>query len=346
MTLVWFLLPLLYFLVHDLKGKNELKVSIPFLLFLIIISGMRDWTKMDNDSYNYYTWFEYGESYLLGEGVERAYGLMNIFLINHNLSFQWVLMIMSIISLLAVFFAFRNLKLNSALGLLIWVLLTYYFYSFNAMRQLTADSILLLAFTFLYKRKLLPFFATVLCATLFHKTTIVALVLVVFYFKNFKISEKLFAITLISTLILGTTTVARSIAGYLASFSDKYAVSDVYGYIDTISVSKIAMTAFYIYLYHHANKDNVLFKIVFVGIAAFNFLAFSVGTMRLAYTFLVCQTLLLTNHELEDRYECKRKQITYLTIGYLVFVYYYFLNSNISDVLNYQMSPFSNLFKV
>lgn len=346
MIVIWFILPLLYFLFNKVSAKNEQKFSLLFLLFLIVISGMRDWTKMNNDSYNYYTWFNYGESYLLTDNVERGYALLNLFIINHGLSFQWVLMIMSILSLSFIYLALRNLKLNTALGLMVWVLLTYYFYSFNAMRQLTADSILLLAYSYLQRKKLIPYIIIVLGATLFHKTAIVALGLLVFYFKDIKISEKVFAITLISTLFLGTTSVAKTITGYLASFSDKYAVSDVYGYIDSISISKIAMTIFYIYLYHHANKSNVIFKILFVGIATFNFVAFSVGTMRLAYTFLVCQTLLLTNLDLEEKYEKKRKQLTALSAGYLIFVYYYFLTSNISDVLNYHMSPISNIIGV
>lgn len=344
MTLVWIILPLLYFGVHNSPSKNNLKIIIPFLLFLIFVSGMRDWTKMNNDSYNYYTWFSYGKRYLMSDNVERAYAMINMFIINKHLSFQWVLMIMSFISLTSIYLALRNLNLNIALGLLVWVLLTYYFYSFNAMRQLTADSILLLAYSYLHKYKLFQFVVIVLLATLFHKTAIVALVLCVFYFKNIEIPEWFFACTLILTLLLGTSSFAISVATFLSDFSDKYRVSNTYGYINTISLSKIAMTAFYIYLYHYSDKRCIIFKIVFIGIAAFNFLAFSVSTMRLAYTFLVCQTILLTHLELDPDYEYKRDTLTWITLGYLFFVYYYFLSANISDVQNYAMNPISILF--
>lgn len=343
-NIIWCLFPTL--LLFDRKNNNFLSVLL--LLFLIIVLGMRQFDGVANDSENYYTLFLYGIDYLKTHyNHEPLFLYINILIISLNGSFQWVLLIFSVISLTSVYIACKVAKINPFRGLIIYVLLTYYFYTFNCMRQMTADAVLMIGYAILtinkYSkiRQIILYCLIVTFAAQIHKSAYAALLIAPIHYYNINLSYRTFCIIGIGTLLVGAHPIAKQMVDTLSNIMGTYAVPEKYGYIYAVSPSKIAMTLFYMYLYKKSDNNNILLKTAILGLFLFNFMGFSVATMRSAYTFLVCQVLYLSNIKLHPSHVKENDSISKLAILYCIFIYYYFYSNNISDIQNYEMNPIS-----
>ena len=347
-NIIWWLFPTLLLFV---KKKNNF-LSVLLLLFLIIVLGMRQFEGVANDSENYYTLFLYGIDYLKNHyNHEPLFVYINILIISLNGSFQWVLLIFSVISLTSVYIACKVAKINPFKGLIIYVLLTYYFYTFNCMRQMTADAVLMIGYAILTinkfskNKQIILYCLIVTFAAQIHKSAYIALLIAPIHYYNINLSYRTFCVIAIGTLLVGALPIAKQMVDILSNIMGTYAVPEKYGYIYAVSPSKIAMTLFYMYLYKKSNNNNILLKTAILGLFLFNFMGFSVATMRSAYTFLVCQVLYLSNIQLVPKYTNHKNTLSQIAICYCVFLYYYFYYYNISDMHNYVMNPISTLFK-
>lgn len=347
-NLIWWIFPALIFLV---KENDNIK-SIFLLLFLIIILGMRPFEGVANDTENYMTIFSYGIEFIkehLADEPLSAY--INILFISLNASFQWVLLTFAVISVTSVYIACRVANINAFKGLILYVLLSYYFYTFNCMRQMTADAVLLIGYAILTTnnytkfKKVIIYCLVVALSAQIHKSAYAALLIAPIHYYNINLSYRTFCIIGIGTLLVGAHPIAKQMVDTLSNIMGTYAVPEKYGYIYAVSPSKIAMTLFYMYLYKKSNKNDILLKTVVLGLFLFNFMGFSVATMRSAYTFLICQVLYLSNIKLVPTYSNQKNKISQIAICYCVFIYYYFYYYNISDMHNYVMNPISSLFK-
>lgn len=347
-NIIWWLFPALLLFVN--KKNNFLSVLL--LLFLIIVLGMRPFEGLANDTENYMTIYSYGIEFIkehLADEPLSAY--INILFISLNASFQWVLLTFAVISVTSVYIACRVANLNTFKGLILYVLLSYYFYTFNCMRQMTADAVLLIGYAILTTnnytklKKVIIYCLVVALSAQIHKSAYIALIIAPIYYFDIKLSYKMLWLISIGTLIAGALPETIQLVQALSKIMGTYAVPEKYGFRLTISPSKIAMTLFYIYLYKKSNKNDILLKTVVLGLFLFNFMGFSVVTMRSAYTFLICQVLYLSNIKLVPTYSNQKNKISQIAICYYVFIYYYFYYYNISDMHNYVMNPISSLFK-
>lgn len=345
-NLIWWIFPALLFLV---KG-NDNKKSIFLLLFLIIVLGMRPFEGLANDTENYMTIYSYGIEFIkehLADEPLSAY--INILFISLNASFQWVLLTFAVISVTSVYIACRVANLNTFKGLILYVLLSYYFYTFNCMRQMTADAVLLIGYAILItnnytkSKKVIIYCLVVALAAQIHKSAYIALIIVPIFYFDIKLSYKMFLVISIGTLIAGALPGTIQLVQALSKIIGTYAVPEKYGFRLTVSPSKIAMTLFYMYLYKKSNTNDIILKTVVLGLFLFNIMGFSVATMRSAYTFLVCQVLYISKINLKVQYLKEQHDVSNFAILYCIFIYYYFYMSNISDIQNYQMNPFSTL---
>ena len=194
-------------------------------------------------------------------------------------------------------------------------------------------------------KKVIIYCLVVALSAQIHKSAYIALIIAPIYYFDIKLSYKMFWVISIGTLIAGSLPETIQLVQALSKIIGTYAVPEKYGFRLTISPSKIAMTLFYMYLYKKSNKNDILLKTVVLGLFLFNFMGFSVATMRSAYTFLICQVLYLSNIKLVPTYSNQKNKISQIAICYCVFIYYYFYYYNISDMHNYVMNPISSLFK-
>lgn len=160
--IVWLLIILIVFLLG--KGKF-LKIS-SFLLLLILMSFRE--LNVGTDTINYFGYFEY----VKGGGIlwtEPLWQIVNKIAVLFD-NYYYVLFISSLLVLVPIFIVFNRVNINFKLGIVVFILLYYYFQGFNIMRQSISVSILLLSYYYLSKNNLKLFLLWVLIACSFHKT--------------------------------------------------------------------------------------------------------------------------------------------------------------------------------
>lgn len=312
--------------------RNTMVVFYFMVTFFIVLAGFRDPESQYNDSHNYLTLFNYGGTYLL-KHVEIGYALINLLVMKMNLGFQWVILITSSISMIAIAWAARRSEKNEAAVLILFYILTYFFYNFNAMRQMTGVSILVLGYTFLKEERIRVFLLCLLIASLFHKSCLIAIVCLLFYKKETFFQPITVFTCIIGSLVIGFLNITPTILSGMADLFPRYLNSDMNKNIaeGSFSLSKIALSAFYIYMYSFLDKKDLYLKIVFVGIVLFNLMSYSGGAMRIAYAFTPAQALLFAGYKNNDDSTrvADYEKYEYLIYGYALFVYYYMLLNSV-----------------
>ena len=338
-----FIIPLILVIVlyRNKTGENKFFIFL-FMAFLFVLYGFRSAYGEANDTHNYLTVFTYGEEYMR-TFKEPGYSWINVWILRKGLGFQWVLVIMAVIYCISLFWAAKRSDRKTIEVLIFYFLLTYYFYAFNAMRQMTALNILLVGYTYLYDKKWIKFIICVLCASLFHKTSLIVLPFVVFSFINLKFNNVFVCATLLLSLVVGSQNITATWLGFVADWFPDYVSSDVESSAvgSSFSFSRLTLTFFFMYIYCVSKEKNIYLSIVFIGIVLFNLMSFNTAAMRIAYTMTPVQALLYA--------DClKQKMFTKQSRNYIIiysfFLYYYMLLNNISDMLNFEfcnMSSFS-----
>lgn len=167
-----------------LKVKKKL-VLITSLLALFVLMAYRA-VSVGTDTVNYQTQFD-----LVSNGtrlfVEPFWYLINKGVVLLGGSFEHVLIVSSLLTLLPVYFVVYKKSVYPLLSIFLYLTLYYYFYSFNIIRQGIALSWGLLAIASLIDNKKRLFILFVLVASLFHYSALIlvpATFLVKFLSKN------------------------------------------------------------------------------------------------------------------------------------------------------------------
>ena len=335
MTIFFCILPII---VLTFYKRNSRTIFYVMAIIFIVLAGFRDPLSEHNDSHNYFTLFKYGEGFLF-KHVEIGYTLINVIVMRLNLGFQWVIIITSSISIFTLAWAAKRSEKNEASVLLIYFLLTYLFYNFNAMRQMTGVSFLILGYTYLKEERVKNFLLCVFIGYLFHKSCLIAIVCLLFYKKSFVFQPTFVFVSILVSLIIGSLNITPTFLSYIADLFPKYLHSDMDKQIfqNSFSLSKLALSAFFMYMYLFLNREDLYIKIVFVGIVLFNLMSFSAGAMRIAYAFTPAQALLFAlpknNYECDNDLEYNNYEL--YIYGYCLFVYYYMLLNSVG-LMNYK----------
>jgi len=145
-----------------------------------------------SDTINYYNNQFYGEfklDFTSNYELEWIFQLASAFIRQNGLAPQWCLYLLSIVTYLFLYLSFRRYSKQTG-GSLILILLFYFIFdfyslSFNIARQVAAISILLYAYSFLYKNTRL-FLIYVILAAGFHVSSLLYLFL--YFIRKFDIS--------------------------------------------------------------------------------------------------------------------------------------------------------------
>lgn len=163
-------------LVLNLFRRNTLFVSIFLGVLMIFIAATKALT-VGSDTYNYYVAFVNVESlYYLRTfaGTQILWYYFNLICceyLNYDI-FQFVCY--SII-IYGFFYSFQKESAYPLFSILVFILMYFYFSSFNVMRQYIAISIVLLAYIQLLAKKYVEFLLLVLLASGFHFSALLAL---------------------------------------------------------------------------------------------------------------------------------------------------------------------------
>ena len=167
-------------------------------------------------------WQSFLDSIFNNEGKEIGYTAFNKLISVFTDEFQWLLVVVAIIFFTVLCnFIYNNTKntISVFFSLCLYQMLFYGFFSITGIRQTLAVAFVLWGFRFIKNRKIIYFLLTVLFASLFHKTALIALPF--YYLARIKSVKTTLVIALICLPIL--LLFAREFAFLLADVVGDYA---------------------------------------------------------------------------------------------------------------------------
>lgn len=316
---------------------------------LILFAGLRDYL-VGTDTGNYVGWMSFFTSIesVLTSPLEKGFSFL-VFL-SAQLSDNYILLL-SFIALLCVvcyLLTIVNLIPKYEIAIFLFITLGSYTFFFNGARQGIATAICFLALPFLLQRKVIPYVLLVLCATLFHKTAIVALPL--YYISSKKVGWKQIIIILIAAVILAAS--ISSFASLAATFLDeKYATygeqKEGGGLIKTLFLS--VQGILFILFQRQIDSKNIyysrLLNIYLIGVVvAISSVIASVnpsGILRLT-TYFVDVAIILWPIIFANFKTRKNKYLASIVFLGFTFLYFVLTTSTYSNLVPYRLN--SGLF--
>lgn len=257
-------------------------------------------------------------------------------------SARWVIIIPAFLNTFFVYWAYRRFKIGIGLAIFFYILLTFYFLSFNITRQCLAMSIVLFGSSFLVYGKKWAFFFCVILAAFIHFSAIFSVSFYLVY--KIDVKEKIMYICLVLSFVIG-------IVGVNPSFFEMNAYAsytDNLGMVEEASMNRLLlrmlMTFFAIYfVYKKKAEDYFLIKMFVVSICVLNI---SIGLhhfiSRISFYFTMFQPVFysdfLGKETVNGVLNVDRNIIFYLLIlSFLVFWIHY-LNINSGEIVPYKLS--------
>lgn len=280
------------------NGKNtniqrKVYLTVAFII-LFIISGFRG-VQVGTDTGAYYNIFNNVVHGVKTFNQEYGFILFNKFLSLFTDNPQAIILATSFITTLGiVVFVYYNSP-NVWLSMFLYVTLYYYFFSFNAVRQFMAISIILIAFIFAKKQKFLPYFFMVLLATSFHTLAILGFVFYYIFWKKPKLNK----IYKINIFIIFIGLLYDSFLNLIIKFFPRYSIY-VGDYTESnggIMVGIVYITIFIVALIlkpKEVNDNYNAFLIISSISASLGILGyFSFSLIRPAWIFNICSIIMI-----------------------------------------------------
>lgn len=133
-------------------------------------------------------------------GVETGYIYLNYFLTKLSPDYQILFIVLSLIVCASLYRFISVTAGNRSLALLFFICLGFFQFSLSGTRQTIAISILLWAYPFMKRRKLVKFLLVVGLAMLFHKSAIIFAV--TYFVANMKLTQKNITLMLSSMFVI------------------------------------------------------------------------------------------------------------------------------------------------
>ncbi len=254
-----------------LSGWKGKRMGLFLLILLFFLSAFRG-EKVGNDTLNYMdaSSIQYRGTVLvdfsdfeidnLGNKVEILNNLVCKIIYESGLNTRWIIYFYSFVTFLFLVLSFKRFRVSLSYGLVFYVLLSFFFYSLTAARQLTAVSILLYAYSYLQcqDKRRFRFFFWVIVASLIHSFSIF---FIIFFFVRLlpKPSEFFGLVIFIASLL--AVAVEIDLVSQLSVAMDVEHLSDyvsTYGSGERNIFGKIeswAVVAFMYYFYYNATKQ-------------------------------------------------------------------------------------------
>ncbi len=310
-------------------------------MVLFVFAGFRD-VSFVGDTSNYQLRFDLGEDYFQKYSEdskgEVLYAFLNLVLLWLGIPFQYSIIVMSLVTCFFTFGAIYRTSKDVVWGIAIYILLTFYLYSFNAQRQMAAVAILLYGYTYVKEKKYIAYLVFVLIASGFHHSSLVALIAIPLQmFSKVRLSN-VAAISIVGlSFIMGQFHIGQSLMGIVNWYQEGTEIPVAYS---GFRLNLFLYTLFFIYVYiHEKDKNDIYLKLYFMGIVLFNVFSFNNITMRSAYTFTPVQILLFMKYLRPPQY---RQQLSLTTIYALVLYYYMTINAA-SAYLDYKFCSLKDL---
>lgn len=312
--------------------KNKKTFVIIVCVQWILISGLRA-DSVGADTGNYMNIFDYHSSmswtrvfseiknYFIGATSTDAYSgleplfvlfnkLVSVFTTNHVL-YKFIVAIIFTVALGKYIYKYST---DPCLSFAIYGSLFYNMFSLTGYRQVLAVALILYGYKFIRERKLIPFLVLVLISSLFHKTSLMFILLYVLANKKLKPMYLLFIAMMFAVMLIFNNrifNIVKNIFGY-----DEYAGN--YGFKQlTFTILYSALTIVAFWKYKDVVKEDPsalqLYNGLLLSWIMFPFVLESPSALRLVYNFGFV-ILPLVPKILKTFNEGNERQIVYLAI--------------------------------
>lgn len=311
------------------------------MLFLAFSKSL----SVGTDTYNYYLNFLNIKSYLFERtysGTQKLWYYYNIVLKEFS-NYDLFIFSCYFIIIFCFFYSFYKKSSNPVFSVLIFVLMYFYFSSFNIMRQYIALSIISVSYVFLTAKKYLIFLILIVLALGFHFSAIISLFAIVIMKINNLKSICIYTVVIVS-FILGfyQNEIIKNLITSV-SLDKNYDVMGYQNYFDYFGTNRnilaniINNIVFVICYYLHKDRNDFYLKMFFVSTILDNLFGSAGHASRFLLYFYI--SILFVFPEVLKHTRTKMLSWAYLffIIIYMSFVFYSRIINNESNVYPYTM---------
>ena len=338
--ILFFLLLLIsYIFPPKAGGKNKVFLFLTFML-LFVIAAFRSYT-VGNDTPEYYRVFKLISSTnsiqnaLTVSRYDVGYIVLNYIVSHLHGDFTMLLCIITGFYLISVLRVLNKYSSNIRIAVLAFFAFSAFYDIMNVLRQSIAIAIFLFSLDFLIERKPLKYFAIVICATFFHSTSIILLLVYFVPRANFSKLKDVFKWVAIGGIgIIGLNymiAIFTSFFPYYAHyFNSIYSVGGVriasIGFLLVrLSIVVLLFMTGGIHLFAKIadTKSNVLLQLMMIDVLCslasigFNLFDRIEGFFTLGFILLMtnaCETMTITNNKIIIRVLSVGIPLAYLTV--------------------------------
>lgn len=324
---------LVWLLLIQFVKRNAIIYALTYC-FLLFLGGLRG-LDVGTDTGNYLEVYEMlhddvGTLYVMSY-MEPFWVLLNKIVIYTFDDYQGIIFLGIFLAITPLFIRVWKSSKSPYAAILFYVLLYYYFNTYNVVRQMIALSVVFYSYPFwekgFYKKAIL---CTIL-AMMFHVSAFFAFLIPLL--KKVRMQTSLVICILPATYLLGAL-VMPSIIPQLPIVG-KYET-----YIETsaanMSVTRLLLNVFFILLFllSHGKGKDIYFKMFFVGVIIYNLLTFSPALGRCALYFMLAQLIIFSNL---SRYRMNTVFVWCVLLFYGLFYYLTLLSENNCEIVPYML---------
>ncbi len=268
-------LPFVFLYEFNLDRKSRIFVSCFFLLMLVLLAGLRG--PVDGDYENYLDIYEkltknYGDYSTI---VEPGYAFLNLLTFKVNLGFNFLLLLISLISIFPKIIFFHQKSSNFPLSVIIFFSTSFFIFDFTQIRQACAIGIFMYSLKFILEKNFIAYLLAIIIASSFHVSSLI-LIPGYFIFNRSIHNNILYFIVIICSFIsfyqlkIGFFDYILNNSLILDSFSGKLTVYQQSEIFSFISVKQFIFAILFIYIKKTTNSDsrllNILVNLYIIGI--------------------------------------------------------------------------------
>lgn len=261
--------------------------------------------------------------------IEPLWIYINVLSYYMSLGYQGVLFIGSFCAITPIFLRSWKSCEKPFWAILFYVLLYFYFNSFNITRQMIAVGIVYYALGFLPMKKWKLYFIFISIAFFFHYTAIISFLFPLVI--KLKLSVFKILLFLILSYIAGLYIIP--IVFSLLPFIGKYSAYIVDNASGEGSFTRLLLNIFCVLILIGSKKQNIYMTLFFVGVVFYNLFAFSSAIGRIALFLTVSQLILFSNFH--SSLPMNNVLVRIAMIAYGVTYYILMLNANICEIVPY-----------
>lgn len=307
------------------SGITNRKITMMALLFVIIISGIRE--DVGYDFRNYVSF------YLRENSPEFGFNLVNKGLKLFGLNYNSMFFLFSFMTIMFVCKGIESYTHHTRIAFLIYMLIPgLYLNSFSIVRQSIAIAVLFYGYRFLVNKEKRKYIITIILASGFHYSSLLTIPFFLLSLKAIRIKEWMYLFMIIGSLCLARLNLITVIFGHILG-STRYVAYATYDDAGTSFLKILVLNIFILILlllYKKMNSiDKKMYFLAVLGTSIVTIFG-SVGAVtRFSYYFRIFEIVLVA----DMIYLFKKKDIRLIMIILLMTGYYgpIFYNSLLVD---------------